>query len=61
MQGLNSEEFNRPFEHDNIIGDNDFIKGQVVLKLPIIISVEHNPTPVGVEGGQETVFGQVNC
>lgn len=60
MQRLDCEEFNRALEHNNIIGDYDLIQGQVVFNLPLIISVENNPAPVGVEGRQQTVLGQMN-
>ena len=60
MKGLNSEDLNRPFEHGEIVGDDYFVKGQVVFNLPFIVSVQDNPTSAGVETGQNIAFGQMN-
>lgn len=60
MQRLYSKNLNTPLQHRHITCHQNLIQWQIILNLPLIISIHQNPTPTGIEGRQYTIFSQVN-
>lgn len=59
MKGLDIKELNWPFEHAHFVSDHDLIERQVVFDERFVF-FHDDSAAVGVEWGQDVVFGQVD-